>query len=255
MIKASELKNYARTYHVPTSTIERDYTQSWLLVHLPKMALKGGTGLRKAYFPDYRFSDDLDFTLTEQRTMHELQQQILEAVQRTRKDSSIPFFDTIEAEEVDNGYVFSISFRILRESGYPITIKIDITKMENEIIITPLQKKNVFHMYSDTIQTMVMTYSLEEIFAEKVRALFERTRPRDMYDIWYLSKNTTFNPLLLKKKCEFKKVDIDIENVISRKSKFERAWESSLRHQMKNLPKAEAIFENVIQFLQDNIRI
>jgi len=61
MIKQSEIKNLSRRYKVPISTIERDYTQSWLLRFLPEMIFKGGTCLRKVYFKDYRFSDDLDF--------------------------------------------------------------------------------------------------------------------------------------------------------------------------------------------------
>ena len=49
MISEIELKEKARTFKVPVSSIERDYAQSWLLAHLPKMAFKGGTGIRKAY--------------------------------------------------------------------------------------------------------------------------------------------------------------------------------------------------------------
>ena len=49
MISEIELKEKARTFKVPISSIERDYAQSWLLAHLPKMAFKGGTGIRKAY--------------------------------------------------------------------------------------------------------------------------------------------------------------------------------------------------------------
>ena len=47
MIKQSEIKNISRQYIVPISTIERDYTQSWILSFLPKMAFNGGTEIRK----------------------------------------------------------------------------------------------------------------------------------------------------------------------------------------------------------------
>ena len=46
-----------------------DYVQNWLLFGLSKtfikMALKGGTGIRQVYIENYRFSNDLDFTLFE----------------------------------------------------------------------------------------------------------------------------------------------------------------------------------------------
>ena len=73
MIKESEIKNISRQNKVPISTIERDYTQNWMLSFLPKMAFKGGTCLRKVYFKEYRFSDDLDFTLLEEITIAELE--------------------------------------------------------------------------------------------------------------------------------------------------------------------------------------
>lgn len=67
MIPAREIKEHAREYGVPPSTIERDYAQNWLLAFLSPlpMALKRGTGIRKVYIENYRFSDDLDFTLLE----------------------------------------------------------------------------------------------------------------------------------------------------------------------------------------------
>jgi len=111
----------------------------------------------------------------------------------------------------------------------------------------------MYHPYTETIQTVLTAYSLEEIFAEKIRALFERTRPRDLYDIWFLSTHATLDVVLLKKKCAFKNVTIDIEEVLSRQPLFQRAWESSLRHQLKGLPDAQVVFAEVIKFLQKNI--
>lgn len=66
----------------PPSTIERDYAQNWLLASLSRlpMALKGGTGIRKVYIENYRFSDDLDFTLLEAVNKDELQAAVQDAV-------------------------------------------------------------------------------------------------------------------------------------------------------------------------------
>jgi predicted nucleotidyltransferase component of viral defense system len=51
--------------------LEQDYCLAWLLNALAGsdlhriLALKGGTALKRCYFADYRFSEDLDFTLRE----------------------------------------------------------------------------------------------------------------------------------------------------------------------------------------------
>ena len=54
---------------VPREVIEKDYAIGYVLAGmygLPalgrRLVFKGGTALRKAYFPDYRLSEDLDFT-------------------------------------------------------------------------------------------------------------------------------------------------------------------------------------------------
>ena len=76
MISEVEFKENARMLNVPISSIERDYAQSWLLAYLPNMAFKGGTGIRKAYINNYRFSDDLDFTLLDIIDINDLKSEI-----------------------------------------------------------------------------------------------------------------------------------------------------------------------------------
>lgn len=54
---------------IPETVLERDYCLAWFLVGLSGTRLcsqfifKGGTALKRCYFPDYRFSEDLDFSL------------------------------------------------------------------------------------------------------------------------------------------------------------------------------------------------
>jgi uncharacterized protein len=56
---------------IPESVLERDYCLAWFLSVLAqtdvhrRLAFKGGTALKRCYFGDYRFSEDLDFTLLE----------------------------------------------------------------------------------------------------------------------------------------------------------------------------------------------
>jgi len=253
MIKQSEIKNISRQNGVPISTIERDYTQNWLLKFLPEMAFKGGTCLRKIYFKDYRFSDDLDFTLLEEITFADLEEKISNAIQHAKTESNIEFTDEINSEEVTNGYSFDIYFRITGVTGSPIKIKLDITKNKNERIIDKLAQKVIKHSYSDKLNKKVLAYSLDEIFAEKTRALFERTRPRDLYDVWYLKDIVEPDKDLFKKKCEFKNLKPEIDELLKRKIDFINSWENSLKHQLKELPNAEETFKNVIEFLTNII--
>lgn len=68
MISPDIVKELSITWGVPLPVVEKDYVMGWLLwaaYNEPSLAnnlvLKGGNCLRKIYFPDTRFSDDLDF--------------------------------------------------------------------------------------------------------------------------------------------------------------------------------------------------
>ena len=73
-------------------------------------------------------------------------------------------------------------------------IKLDLTADER-VVLAPVRLP-VFHSYADgtDVEFEALTYSYEEAFAEKVRALAERTRPRDLYDVVNLFRNSSARP-------------------------------------------------------------
>jgi predicted nucleotidyltransferase component of viral defense system len=113
MIPSREIKERAREYGVPPSTIERDYAQNRLLAHLRPipMALKGGTGIRKVFIEHYRFSDDLDFTLLEMADKDNLQAAVRDAAARVQEESGILFEEEIGMIETVSGFRVTAKFR------------------------------------------------------------------------------------------------------------------------------------------------
>jgi uncharacterized protein len=69
MIQPGEIARLAHRLCLGDKTIEKDYVLTWTLLAIAesplrdRLAFKGGTALKKVYIPDYRFSEDLDFTL------------------------------------------------------------------------------------------------------------------------------------------------------------------------------------------------
>ncbi len=253
MISTRDIRSRARELGVPETTIERDYAQNWLLGYLASMnvALKGGTGIRKVYIENYRFSDDLDFTLLEKMDSAALNDSIENAVLGAKETSGINFIEEISIEENINGFVVNVYFRILRSTGNPIKIKLDLTAPEREGVMLPLEKRKIIHPYSDDFHARIRAYSLEEIVAEKIRALFERTRPRDLYDVWHLHNEIDNGKVLniLYKKCMIKNVEIDVRSLEGRREDFADAWTNSLRHQIKTLPNFDDVFYEVEQHI------
>ena len=259
MILQNEIRGKARECGVPVSTIERDYAQNWLLEALSSfpLVLKGGTGIRKVYIGDYRFSDDLDFTLFEDIGKDELKNMIKNSVTMARDESGINLSDDIKAQENENGFEIDVYFKIMQRGESKTKIKIDITKLEGEKILLPVAAKRIIHPYSDELKEMVKVYTLEEIMAEKIRSLFQRTRPRDLYDVWCLwnkiDKEEVFK--IIPEKFRVKNVEVNIKDFKERKGDFKNAWESSLTHQLKDLPQFGKVFSMVIRRVNSTIKV
>jgi predicted nucleotidyltransferase component of viral defense system len=69
MILQREIVSIAETKRVSKSTIDKDWALGHFIAAIysepelkEALIFKGGTCLKKCYFPDYRFSEDLDFT-------------------------------------------------------------------------------------------------------------------------------------------------------------------------------------------------
>ena len=71
MIEQRELEQLRGEWSLESGVIEKDYVLGWLLAGIAQhetlsqtWIFKGGTCLRKCYYETYRFSEDLDFTVT-----------------------------------------------------------------------------------------------------------------------------------------------------------------------------------------------
>lgn len=198
VISETEVKSISRDDGVPLANVEKDYVMGWLLwgiYNMPNMAnnlvLKGGNCLRKVYFPDTRFSDDLDFAAYQLRTediFHGQLQDLCELVgqtsgihfdiDRTRVDKK----DTPDGEKVAlDGRVYFKGFA--GDASLTMRVKFDVSEFER--IVLPVQEHELIHSYSDADQCLarVQTYSLEEVLAEKLRSWIQRTRSRDLFDV------------------------------------------------------------------------
>ncbi len=125
----------------------------------------------------------------------------------------------------------------------------DIT--HHEPVFDPPNPRLPFHPYPDLLPDglSVPTYSLNELLAEKVRALYERTRPRDLYDVVYLLENQPeafdFPRVceLFGMKCAAKQFETplaaDLLHVAQTTEELRTEWEHMLAHQLPNLPKLD----------------
>lgn len=223
MISIREIQNVSTKWSIGQNVVEKDYALGWLLAGIsqhPALSetwiFKGGTCLRKCYYETYRFSEDLDFTVTDPSLIipEKLFSIFGDISQWTKNNVGI------ELEIVQNSFKIYPNKRgklstqgkigFVGPEAKPTTPKIKIDLANDELIASTPKRGHVIHEYSDwNTETSVLSYSLEELAAEKIRALAQRCSPRDLYDVVHLCRNPnlvgreTYVNSLLKSKSDF----------------------------------------------------
>ena len=264
MIDKSEIMEFSREFGLRANVIEKDYVLGWVLAGIfnnieigSNWIFKGGTCLKKCYFETYRFSEDLDFTLVE--------------LDPFDQDYFIKCFEDISEWVYDSTGIEIpkelIRFDVYRNNrgsmsaqghiGYrgPMQPRRDLPRIKldltfDEILVLDPDIRDVHHPYSDCPHDgiQIRCYCFEEVFAEKIRALAERERPRDLYDVVHLYRHGELaarqNNILstLEKKCAFKEISVPtMETFRNRpeREELEAEWENMLAHQLPALPSFE----------------
>ena len=272
MIEKYEVMDWARKLGLSPNIIEKDYVLSWVLAGISEHSalknsyvFKGGTCLKKCFFEDYRFSEDLDFTVTDpshmditflKKTFLNISEWIYEnsGIEILNSDIRFEEFQTPKRGVAVEG---RLGFRgPLRRQGDWARIKLDLT--HHERLVFPPAMSPIHHPYSDGLKASIQSYCLEEIFAEKLRALVERMRPRDLYDVICLFERKKSQAdrnqilLCLKEKCEFKKIGLPKMDELQTRPELQeltKEWESMLAHQIKDLQPYDIYWEKLPQVL------
>ena len=138
-----------------------------------------------------------------------------------------------------------------RTGGWP-RIKLDLTATER--VVLPPVTVPIFHPYSDvpTDGFEVLAYDYVEAFAEKFRALAERTRPRDLYDVVNLYRNAEARPEaaafleVLRQKCAFKGIEVPrLVDLEPHRADLEAGWGHMLSHQLPALLPVNAFWDEL----------
>lgn len=263
MIKPGEIQQKARSVGVRDQQIEKDYILSWILKGISHheqlskiIVFKGGTVLKKIYFEDYRFSEDLDFTLINDKISNE---QIFDWFNETfeyiKEEANIPLEIIDNNEHEDGGINFYISYiGPLGGQGNNKRVKVDISKSE-QLGFEPLMK-DVFIGYSDMEEHQLLCYSLEEVLVEKLRSVMQRMQARDFYDIWYLLQQHGMEVDLylneFETKCKSKELHhIEFtEKLAKRLPQYKGRWKSSMSEQIKDLPDFDQVEREVLRLLK-----
>jgi len=275
LIDKSEIMEFSREFGLRANVIEKDYVLGWVLAGIFNHAeigaswvFKGGTCLKKCYFETYRFSEDLDFTLTDPNHLdRDFLIKCFEDISEWVYDATgieIPKdlirFDVYKNKRGGMSSEGRIGYRGPMQPGGDLPrIKLDLTL--DEILVLDPAIRDVHHPYSDCPEDGIQSkcYCFEEVFAEKTRALAERERPRDLYDVVHLYRHDelTSNQFIilstLEKKCEFKGIPVPTMKTFRNRperEELEAEWENMLAHQLPALPPFEQFWAELPEVME-----
>ena len=263
MIKPGEIQQRANAVGVRDQQIEKDYILSWILFGIAKheqlskaIVFKGGTVLKKVYFEDYRFSEDLDFTVLNAEISNE---QIFswfnEVFEFIKDEANIPLDIIDNNEHEDGGINFYISYiGPLGGQGNNKRVKVDISRSE-KLVFEPVMN-DVIIGFTDLEEHQLLCYPLEEVLVEKMRSVMQRMQARDFYDIWYLLEEHKMDADFYISEFEAKCKSKDLQHTDFPKKLDERLpqykgrWKSSMSEQIKDLPDFDQVEREVKKHLK-----
>ena len=273
MIDRAEVLTIAGERDLRVDMIEKDYVLGWLLAGIfahpalgPAWMFKGGTCLKKCFIETYRLSEDLDFTVEEASQLDEgfLEDAFREIAEWMYDHSGIdvstqrPQFRALRNPRGGLQIEGRVYYRgPMQPRGSLPRIKLDLTA--DERMVHPPVERAISHPYSDGPEASMTarTYSLTELVGEKIRALGERARPRDLYDVISLFRRQDLRPeasealQVLREKCDFKGIAVpDLPSLQPFRKEMESDWEVMLGHQLPAVPPIESFWSGIPEMFE-----
>ena len=274
LLRLREKKN------VQWELLEQDYLLSWVLAGISQveelksnLIFKGGTALKKTYFGDYRFSQDLDFTvsgtLPNDSTLESLIREACKQAEHLQAAYKDPVYISVDwyAEKEPhphNQKAFTVKGQFPWHRDPRTAVMIEITT-EEPVVLAPELRTIIHQEYDEQLSASIYTYPLEEIVCEKIRAILQfakklhergwgRSRARDYYDLWRIFSDykehldLTIIPELVTKKCVLKEVQFNEPAQLFSQELMEDldvAWQRWLAPFVPNLPSKEQVLKEL----------
>jgi predicted nucleotidyltransferase component of viral defense system len=253
LIDRRELLETARQRGLPVTIIEKDYVLGWLLFGFSgvgDLVLKGGTALSKFYFPDiWRLSEDLDFVFLG-ADFQEVVGVLDKVFESVYENSGISL--TLKSEYSNPEYLqLKIQYDAVIGKNWA---KVDVTR---EKPIDRVVEKELHRVYSDYPAFTTRMETVEEILAQKLRAVLERGKSRDYYDVWKLMNveiDLRHMRSMLERKCEYKGIEFTglrqllPANILEVLQPY---WERELGRLLQPLPSLETVISDLEKKLRN----
>lgn len=168
--------------------VEQDLIISACLVDLfnhkflkDKIAFRGGTALNKIVFPQaLRYSEDIDLNRLDNSPAGPLIDAVKEALEKNRFESRP------KIKQTDRSIKIIFNYKAISGDTRKLKIEINVRETLPQAKLLEIPYKLESDYFSG--DTTIITFNIEEMIGSKIRALYQRNKGRDLFDLYELGK-------------------------------------------------------------------
>lgn len=150
-----------------------------------RLAFRGGTALHKLYLsPAARYSEDIDLVQITAEPFGPIMDKLREVL-------SFLGNKPVRKQKQHNN---TLMYRFDSEGGIPLRLKIEVNCREHHTIFGIQDVKYSMESEWFTGQALIPTYELPELLGTKMRALYQRRKGRDLFDMWFAITQKNVDP-------------------------------------------------------------
>jgi hypothetical protein len=219
--------------------VETDYVLCHLLLAVseafPELVFRGGTALARIYWPDYRLSEDLDFT--SQAAIPNLEPRLESAVRvaRERTTLSLELAYGSPRESWSRSTVGWADHELLVDVNMDVEVALGSSQEPIDLPYKDLQG----------IEATIPVFTLTEILGNKWYMLNDRAEPRDLFDVWsgLIQFDMSFEEVERGHRARYGYAPTP--GSLYNAKRLEGPWETRLAHQLADLPPFGQVYQEV----------
>jgi len=260
MIDYFQIQRLSSQKAISEEIIEKDYFIELLLFYLSnnpyfskKMIFRGGTALKKIYFPEYRYSEDLDFILLKNENFGDSENKLDKILLKISADFP---FKPIKVSSIKNDRLqIFITYNIANEIKSVKELKVDIVK---DTFIPYFENKKIIFTFKDFRGNNhdLNTCTLESIVVDKILRITDVDKEaRDIYDLWHILKlNLNIGKISeqFRKRTGYNPFFQDLINAVNSPI-YKQTWKLRLEKQVLKLPAYETVAEELEDLIKNKL--
>ena len=235
---SDEREEIARRFGVAPEQVERDHLISHLLAFLgdnfgERIQFIGGTALARTHLPDGRLSEDVDLIARDDRraVAADLDAALPRALARTHGRLTLDPSLTGVAD---------VDAAILRSAG-GISVRIQLLSSRDRVL-WPTERRNLEQRYYDVPAAELIVPTLPAFAASKTSTWADRRAPRDLWDLWALSRIGAIDAAALELYRRFGPTNQSPGDYVFRRAPSDAQWQTQLAGQTRlTITAAEAL--------------